>query len=115
MTPRFQRNTICEDGGNLIFDLILCEDWIGVFIQLNDPGVPRRYNVHEFFDIVIDVFVVYQDFADIRCEIVPNGPNGQMTLLVKKTWGGAGNPPFFDISPQPKEITNVFGDFALLL
>ena len=67
----------------LVFKLEFVEQGFGALVQFDDFFMFGGNDVHETLDFAEHVFIIDQDFSDIRGKVVPDGPDRQIPFLVQ--------------------------------
>ena len=71
-----------EGGFDLVLDLEAREQRHVVAIQLDPVHVVGHHVAHELLRLLVDVFGVDQNFADVRLEIIADGADHQAAFLI---------------------------------
>ncbi len=74
---------------DLAFDLVTVEQRHLVGVQLQLAQIVRHHLLHEFPGIVVNRFVVDQDFADVVAQVIAQGADEQVAFLVDQIRNGA--------------------------
>ncbi len=79
----------------------------GVVVEFQLADVVGHHAFHELVRLLVDVLTVYENLADFVGEIIPDGADDGITLLVDQEGPGLTDDHLFDRLPDIEEIVEV--------
>ncbi len=98
---------MAEGGLDLAFDLVAGEQRHVALVELDLAEVLRHHLAHEVAGLVIDLFLVDQDFADVLAEVVADGADDDVAVLVDEHRRGALSGGAFDGAPELQQVVQI--------
>ena len=104
---RGQAHGAVERVLDLHLDLEAREQRHRVLVQLQLAQILRHHLLHELASVLVQLFLVDQDFADVVAQVIAQGADHQLRLLVDQERGRAALGRFGDGLPDLKQIVQV--------
>ena len=105
--PDGRRTLAFERVLDLRFDLETREQRNGVLVQLQLAQVLRHHLLHEIARVVVQLFAVDQDFADVVAQVVAQRADDQFGFLIDQERGRARLRRFVDRLPDLQQVIEV--------